>query len=99
METTTPADRAMPGGPAPPRSPAMRKILGANWFSGEAPRKHEFVFVDTLPKCDFCPACANYDGRMRGRSSWAYACHLHFEEYGMSLGLGRGQRLILRGDA
>lgn len=106
---TSAADRAMPGPDAPPRSKAMRRILDADWFRGERQptfgevvraldermRKHEFVFVESLPKCDFCPAEANYDGRMRGRSSWANMCHLHFELYGVGLGLGVGQALIV----
>lgn len=106
---TSAADRAMPGPDAPPRSrsarsPAMRTILGADWFQrdfGETRARgrvanHEAVFVDALPKCDFCAACATFDGRLRGRSSWANMCSVHFAEFGVGLGLGVGQELLVR---
>lgn len=59
-------------------------------------RRHEAVLVTELPKCDFCPAEATYDAKMRGRSSWAYMCTLHFDLEGVGLGLGVGQELIVR---
>lgn len=65
------------------------------------------VIVDTLPRCDFrniveqLSACshdgeAHYDGKMREVGSWAYMCEHHFAVFGIGLGLGRGQRLILK---
>lgn len=58
--------------------------------------RHEAVLVDHESKCDFCAAVGNFDGRLRGRSSWAYMCSVHFAEFGVGLGLGVGQELIVR---
>ena len=54
------------------------------------------------PTCPFCEhegepgVLARYDGRIRGITSWAYMCTVHFEEYGVGLGTGKGQRLIFQ---
>lgn len=49
--------------------------------------------VTTLPKCDICTAqTAQYDA-MTNRGPWAYMCQGCFEDYGVGLGLGRGQKL------
>lgn len=52
--------------------------------------------VATLPHCDFCGGGeALYDGRtIHGR--WAYMCERHFDSFGIGLGTGKGQRLLLR---
>lgn len=57
------------------------------------------VVVPELPKCDFCDAMginkeARYDGKTI-EGPWANMCNAHFSVYGMGLGLGVGQRLIL----
>lgn len=55
------------------------------------------VTVEKLPNCDFrheSETLAAYDGRTIG-GSWAYMCQQHFERYGIGLGLGKGQKLIL----
>ena len=65
---------------------------------------HTTTIVNTLPLCDFktllgnCShdGVAHYDGVMREIGSWAYMCEHHFAVFGVGLGLGRGQRLILR---
>jgi len=58
--------------------------------------KKDVVFVDRLPKCNFCGGLAHYDGKTK-YGCWAYMCELHFWEYGCGrLGLGWGQRLIKR---
>lgn len=65
------------------------------------------VVVDTLPDCDFCKHQKNrsgegtvnkaaYDASISGSGSWAYLCEQHFAQYGVGLGTGRGQRLVLR---
>jgi hypothetical protein len=103
----TAADRAMPGEDAPPRSPSMRRIFDADWFSGRLGfEEFHGELTDRL-----CPACATFDGRLRGRSSWANMrrheavrvdalpkcdlCIVHFAERGVGLGLGVGQELIV----
>ena len=51
--------------------------------------------VTSVPLCQICfvhPAYA--DARIPG-SSWAYVCGICFLDLGCSLGLGRGQELIL----
>lgn len=56
---------------------------------------HETVIVDALPKCDFCSIHrAQYDGRTI-QGAWANMCYLHFTMYGIGLGLGKGQRLVV----
>lgn len=55
------------------------------------------TYVARLPKCNFCPADAHYDGQTRmGR--WANMCDDHFNAHGVGLGTGRGQMLMV-GDA
>ena len=55
--------------------------------------------VDALPSCDFCEQQgikkpAKYDGRTNV-GAWANMCQNHFFEYGVGLGLGKGQKLIV----
>ncbi len=62
---------------------------------------HTKVEVLELPKCDFCKRNlvyqeAHYDGKTK-MGSWAYMCGKHFRQYGIGLGLGRGQELVLQG--
>ncbi len=55
--------------------------------------------VFKLPACNFdCPVEASYDFRTMG-GSWAYACEEHYRKYRMysTLGLGKGQQLIVEG--
>ena len=59
--------------------------------------RHESVEVYRLPDCDFCSNEAQYDGKTR-MGPWGNMCETHFKEYGIGLGLGRGQRLILKGE-
>ena len=56
----------------------------------------ESVVVTALPKCDFCTETAKYDGKTRMRI-WANMCQAHMDEYGIGLGTGRGQLLVLTG--
>jgi len=59
------------------------------------PAPHTQVEVARLPKCDFCGAPAKYDGRT-GLGPWANMCEMCFHEYGTGLGLGKGQKLVLK---
>ena len=58
-------------------------------------KKGTEVEMDAMPTCDFCHKVAGYDGQTK-MGSWAYMCEEHFEMYGIGLGIGRGQRLVLR---
>lgn len=62
--------------------------------------KHEAVVVTGEKDCDFCSersfhTTATVDGKTI-MGPWANMCDLHFEEYGVGLGLGKGQRLIVQ---
>lgn len=55
----------------------------------------------TFPSCDICKTLygvkttAYYDARTTA-GIWAYLCDDCFEEYGVGLGLGTGQKLVLQ---
>jgi hypothetical protein len=57
--------------------------------------KGNWVAVDVLPNCDVCGAVASYDALLFG-SKWGYACQECFDNFGAAVGLGLGQRLVLR---
>lgn len=62
--------------------------------------------VSHVPLCDICfhrslgtsapviVALAEYDGKTQA-GPWAFMCSADFANYGVGLGLGRGQRLVL----
>jgi len=50
------------------------------------------VKVQQLPSCDFCGQTAHYDAAT-SFGPWANMCDAHFNEYGLGLGTGRGQKL------
>jgi hypothetical protein len=59
------------------------------------------VTVAVIPPCDFHRAAivpsivpAVVDGKTR-LGPWANMCEAHFAQYGVGLGTGKGQRLIL----
>lgn len=52
------------------------------------------VKVRELPQCDLCGAEAHYDAKTR-QGPWAYLCPECFGEYGVGLGTGLGQELVL----
>ena len=60
------------------------------------------TIVDEIPKCDFArlhsaslDTAATVDGKTLA-GPWAFMCERHFQVYGVGLGLGKGQRLVLR---
>jgi len=58
------------------------------------------VIVSELPPCDFCveegvDRPAHYDAATK-MGPWANMCEEHFRQYGIGLGTGRGQRLVLK---
>lgn len=66
----------------------------------DAPGRTE-VEVAVLPDCDFCKqngvtTPAGYDGRTT-LGPWANMCGIHWTAFGVRLGAGFGQKLILRG--
>jgi len=52
------------------------------------------VEVVVLPNCDFCGQVANYDAKTKLRA-WANMCQICFDDLGVGLGTGLGQRLVL----
>ena len=61
---------------------------------------HTEVAVPELPQCDFCKengwnTPAHFDGKTVF-GPWANMCDSHFRSYGTGLGLGIGQRLIVK---
>jgi len=56
--------------------------------------QHTETKVKNFPRCDFCPSDARYDGRTTA-GPWANMCNLHFQEFGVGLGLGKVQRLAI----
>lgn len=59
------------------------------------------AYVVTLPMCDFCRMAgdpevpAGFDGATR-LGPWANMCPTHFGLHGLGLGIGRGQRLVVK---
>jgi len=58
------------------------------------------VKMAVIPDCDFCkeyginpPEKAGYDGKTK-MGPWAYMCRLHWRQFGIGLGTGKGQRLV-----
>lgn len=56
---------------------------------------HEEARVHTMPDCDFHPGVkAAYDAKTK-MGPWANMCPECMTDYGLGLGLGRGQRLVV----
>lgn len=60
------------------------------------------VKVARIPDCDICKYVdrptnkiepAAYDGKTKD-GPWANMCETHFQQYGVGLGTGRGQKLV-----
>ena len=59
----------------------------------------EEATIDRLLNCDFCTQIgqeekAEYDGKTTF-GVWAFICLKYYDIYGIGLGMGRGQMLIL----
>jgi hypothetical protein len=61
------------------------------------------VRVTAYPACDLCShtgvvegsdGTARYDARTT-MGAWAFLCEQHYERWGVGLGIGYGQRLLL----
>lgn len=53
--------------------------------------------MDARPSCDFCRGVSEafYDGKTI-HGPWGFMCEQHFQNYGIGLGTGRGQRLNVK---
>ena len=63
---------------------------------------HTSTIIDEPKYCDFCndgdaKVKAAYDAQTE-MGSWAFMCEEHYKRYGVGLGLGVGQRLIVKGE-
>jgi len=63
-------------------------------------KPHTQVVVAELPLCDYCKQNgitrkARYDAKVSIATYWANMCQGHFDLYGVGLGLGVGQKLVL----
>ena len=61
--------------------------------------QHTQVVVAERPPCDFCKSDgtikpAMIDGKTK-MGPWANMCNAHYRSYGIGLGLGKGQRLMI----
>lgn len=64
------------------------------------------VEVESLPYCDICNEMRVSEGHVTIEraiydaksiyGSWAYMCQKHFDQIGVGLGLGKGQKLVLK---
>lgn len=57
---------------------------------------HTSVEIPEAVQCDFCAKQAEYDAKTV-MGPWANLCEQHYGQYGYGLGLGKGQRLIVKG--
>jgi hypothetical protein len=60
---------------------------------------HTEVYISAPKTCDLCSEAglttqAEYDAKTT-MGPWANLCQEHFDDYGVGLGLGRGQKLIV----
>jgi hypothetical protein len=57
------------------------------------------VVIDARPMCDLCAdgTRAIYDAASR-QGPWGYMCQRHYDQFGVGLGTGRGQRLVVEGE-
>jgi len=54
------------------------------------------VVIEKLVQCDLCKiAEAKYDARSK-MGPWGYMCQKCFGFYGIGLGIGKGQKLVVR---
>lgn len=53
------------------------------------------VRVSALPTCNICHAPNAYADCLVPGYAWAYVCRQCYDDYGCSLGTGRGQELLL----
>lgn len=54
------------------------------------------VKVKRIPNCDICGEKARFDAKTKN-GPWGYLCAECFSTYGIGLGTGLGQELVLEG--
>ena len=70
-----------------------------DFFDDSDPEPHTEVKVSKPPNCDLCEKVENkktpalYDGKTT-LGPWGFLCQKHFNQFGIGLGLGRGQKLL-----
>lgn len=62
----------------------------------------ETVWLAKRPDCDLCITSglknpARFDAKMH-QGPWAYMCQIHFDANAIGLGLGVGQRILVKGE-
>lgn len=57
-------------------------------------KRWDEAVVASVPKCDYCERLAMVDGKTKD-GPWANMCEKHFEQNGIGLGQGMGQKYIL----
>lgn len=76
-----------------------REKVGNEMEDFQSKETNTEVVVEVIPLCDLCFSSrtpAVYDGKTKS-GPWAYMCEPHFHQCGVGLGVGKGQRLVLRG--
>ena len=58
-------------------------------------KKNYEVEMEKAPKCDICGAEAKYDAKTT-TGQWGYLCPNCFMMYGVGLGLGKGQKIVIK---
>lgn len=56
-----------------------------------------YIRVDRLHTCDIasCTMKARFDARLHPGTQWGYVCEVHAQRFKVTLGMGRGQLLLL----
>jgi transposase-like protein len=72
----------------------VNKMTEKALFQKAKKTSHGVVKVHSRPKCDFCGREAVVDGKTHF-GPWANMCLDHFLAFGVGLGLGKGQFLVI----
>lgn len=51
--------------------------------------------LSKAPNCDFCGAIAKFDGKTT-QGPWAYMCGACMKIHGVGLGMGKGQKIVVK---
>ena len=71
-------------------------MIKENGGSDEEIKDKNAVEVFFLPDCDICGKGAKYDARIPRLGKWGNLCQICFDAEHCSLGLGKGQELIVK---
>ena len=56
---------------------------------------HTTIEIEKYPDCDICHKPALYDANLG--MGWGNVCQVHFNQFGCTIGLGKGQKYIIVG--